>query len=586
MNDEIELVSDLLFSTWEAHPDTPALGFVGEQGYSYRETASLIDAVAARLRSDGVEPGARVAILSENSPNWGIAYLAINRCGAVVVPILPDFPATDVEAIIEHAQISALFVSQRLSAKADGAVSVAAIPVYLLETFDRVTDLPVKGDFGVSSSDVVARVAAAADGPPAERHAGGAGDLAAIIYTSGTTGHSKGVMLTNRNLVFDVEKASTIPGMRPGDAMISILPLAHTYECSIGFLVPIFMGCSIHYLRRPPSATVLLPALGVVRPHLMLSVPLLIEKIYRQSVLPSLTRGRLTSRLYRTSFGRKLLNRVAGRKLMKTFGGRLYFFGIGGAALAPEVEAFLVEARFPYCIGYGLTETSPLIAGSNATDQRPRSTGLPIDGIEVRIDQPDAETGEGEILVRGPIVMKGYYRDSERTAEVIDTDGWFHTGDLGVFDAEGRLYIKGRVKNMILGPSGENIYPEAIESIINSFEYVEESLVFQHQGEIVARIQVNYDAFKANVKSLAETAAGAASDAAAAVPKGVSDLLKDIRSRVNARLSAFSRIGSVIEQPEPFEKTPTNKIKRFLYDKLNPTEPTDHDQTPDRPPEE
>ncbi|TVQ21991.1 MAG: long-chain fatty acid--CoA ligase [Spirochaetaceae bacterium] len=579
MNRQIEVVSDLFFSTWESHPDTPALGFVGEQGYSYRGSAALIDAVAAKLRADGVEPGERVAILSENSPNWGIAYLAINRCGAVVVPILPDFPATDVATIIEHAEISACFVSQRLSVKAKGAVSTAKTPVYLLETFDRISELPGEADSGQAAAAIV-QLLAGATPPVPEARSQNADDLAAIIYTSGTTGHSKGVMLTNRSIVFDVQKASTIPGMRAGDAMISILPLAHTYECTIGFLVPIFMGCSIHYLRRPPSATVLLPALSVVRPHLMLSVPLLIEKIYRQSVLPSLAGGRLTGRLYRTSFGRKLLNRVAGRKLRKTFGGRLYFFGIGGAALSPEVESFLIEARFPYCIGYGLTETSPLIAGANAANQRPRSTGVPIEGIEVRIDNPDAETGEGEILVRGPIVMKGYYRDPERTAEVIDPDGWFHTGDLGVFDDEGRLYIKGRVKNLILGPSGENIYPEAIESIINSFEYVEDSLVFQSHGRIVARIQVNYDAFKAHVKSLADAAAGAASDAAAAVPKGVNDLLKEIRSRVNSRLSAFSRIDSVIEQPEPFEKTPTNKIKRFLYDKLNPTEPSDQSQPP------
>jgi len=372
-------------------------------------------------------------------------------------------------------------------------------------------------------------------------------------------------MLTNRNLVFDVREAGKIPGMRPGDAMVSILPLAHTYECTIGFLVPLSLGCSISYLRRPPSATVLMPALKQVRPHLMLTVPLLIEKIYRQSVLPSLMGKTITRRLYGTTVGRKILNRVAGRKLKKTFGGRLYFFGIGGAALAPEVEDFLIEARFPYCVGYGLTETSPLIAGANAKNQHRRSTGPPIDGIEVRLDEANPETGEGEILVRGPIVMKGYYKDTERTAEVIDGEGWFHTGDLGVIDDVGRVYIKGRKKNMILGPSGENIYPEAIESIINSFEYVEDSVVFQQEGEVLARIHVNYEAFKENVQRVASDAA----EAAAGVPKSIGDFLAEVRKNVNSRLSGFSRIGKVIEQEEPFEKTPTNKIKRFLYDKLS-----------------
>ena len=368
-------------------------------------------------------------------------------------------------------------------------------------------------------------------------------------------------MLTNRNLVFDVQKAGVIPGIRPGDALLSILPLAHTYECTIGFLVPISMGCSINYLNRPPSATVLMPALHQVRPHLMLSVPLLIEKLYRQSVLPSIMRKPLTRKLYAGGLGRKLLNRLAGRKLRRVFGGRLYFFGVGGAALAPEVEDFLIEARFPYAVGYGLTETSPLIAGANNREMRPRSTGFPVGGIEVRIDRPRPETGEGEIVVRGPIVMRGYYKDPERTAEVVDADGWFHTGDLGVFDDDGRLYIKGRLKNMILGPSGENIFPEAIESLINSYKFVEDSVVFQYQGGLMARVHVNHEALRERAQDIAGAASG--------VPRSIGAFLADLRGSVNERLSAFSRIGEVIEQEEPFEKTPTNKIKRFLYDTLH-----------------
>ncbi|HKJ86387.1 MAG TPA: AMP-binding protein, partial [Spirochaetia bacterium] len=464
MNDPI-LVSDLLFANWNSHPDVAALGYAGEEAYTYRQVAMHVDATASKLRKDGVEPGDRVAIVSENMPHWGIAYLAINRCGAIVVPVLPDFPAMDIASILEHAGIAGCFVSLKQSSKvAEAGLDSAKTRIYLLETLDRIDDLSTAPAAAAKAAASGLLTPAVTTPDDSIRHPGDPDDLAAIIYTSGTTGHSKGVMLTNRNLVFDVREAGKIPGMRPGDAMVSILPLAHTYECTIGFLVPLSLGCSISYLRRPPSATVLMPALKQVRPHLMLTVPLLIEKIYRQSVLPSLMGKTITRRLYGTTVGRKILNRVAGRKLKKTFGGRLYFFGIGGAALAPEVEDFLIEARFPYCVGYGLTETSPLIAGANAKNQHRRSTGPAIDGIEVRLDDANPETGEGEILVRGPIVMKGYYKDTERTAEVIDGEGWFHTGDLGVIDDVGRVYIKGRKKNMILGPSGENIYPEAIES--------------------------------------------------------------------------------------------------------------------------
>ncbi len=561
------LVSDLLFATWQSHPDTPALGVAGEWSYSYRKVAALADRLAGRLTANGIQAGDRVAIVAENQPNWGVAYLAINRCGAIAVPVLPDFPAGDVARILDHAQIAACFVSKRLIAKASEAgLADSSATVYLLDNLERldgITDEKVE-----QSLEALPHASPPDDAPRSEnRHPGESDDVAAIIYTSGTTGNSKGVVLTNRNLMVNVLGTRGIPGIRTGDSMLSILPLAHTYECTIGFLIPISMGCSVYYLTRPPSATVLMPALDRVRPHLMLSVPLLIEKLYRQSILPSLTGKSISKRLYGTRIGRKLLNRIAGRKLRRVFGGRLYFFGIGGAAIAPEVEDFLIEARFPYAVGYGLTETAPLIAGANNRDMRPRSTGFPIPGIEVRITNPDRETGEGEIIVRGPTVMRGYYKDPERTAEVIDADGWFHTGDLGSFDDDGRLYIRGRVKNMILGPSGENIFPEAIEALINSYEFVEDSVVFQYQGGLTARVHVNYEALRERAQAVAEAASG--------IPGSIGDFLSDLRKSVNERLAAFSRISEVIEQEEPFEKTPTNKIKRFLYDSLHRQQPED-----------
>lgn len=561
MIENLTMLNDILFQGAAEHPGIPALGYFDEEPYTYGSAADLADRLSARLHGEGLRPGGRIAILSQNMPHWGIAYMAINRAGGVVVPVLPDFTPEDIGTILAHAEVDAVFVSRRMLPKlVDSGVADGRMKVYLL---DNLALLP---EATLEAADASRNGAPQPELPQTSFvHPGAYEDLAVIIYTSGTTGHSKGVMLSNKNILFDLVKTSPIPGISVGEVLLSILPLAHTYECTIGFLIPLYKGASIYYIRRPPSTTVLLPALKKLRPHIMLTVPLLIEKIYRQSVLPNFKKSPVLSKIYATGLGRKLLNRAAGKKLMRLFGGRLYFYGIGGAALSPEVEDFLIEARFPYCIGYGLTETSPLIAGDNARGQQPRSTGMPLDGIEVRIDEPNAETGEGEIQVRGPIVMMGYYKDPEKTAEVLDEEGWFHTGDLGIFDDQGRLYIKGRKKNMILGPSGENIYPEAIESLINSYDFVEDSLVFQHQGELMARVHINYDGLKEHVQNIA--------DSAADVPREIGELLNEIRKGVNSRLSSFSRIGKVIEQKEPFEKTPTKKIKRFLYDSLHKLDP-------------
>ena len=553
-------MKEMLFEIFSANPayaDLPALGFAGEATLTYAECDTLTGRLAARLKAGGIRPGDRVGILAENMPFWGITYLAINRTGGVAVPVLPDFSAQDIATILAHAEVTACFISSRMVPKVIQNVSGMDCSWYLLDTLMPMPCL--------SEGFATAALKETPDSTLPEKpftFSGKADDLAVILYTSGTTGHSKGVMLTNRNIMFDAVSTSPIAGMKPGENMLSILPLAHTYECTIGFIIPLLNGVGVYYLRRPPSATVLMPAMQKVRPHLMLSVPLLIEKLYRQSVLPSFKKKAVLRKLYSTNFGRKLLNRLAGKKLKRAFGGRLYFFGIGGAALSPEVEDFLIEAKFPYAVGYGLTETSPMIAGANNRDIRPRSTGPKIEGIEVKISDPDPETGEGEILVKGPNVMRGYYRNPEATAEVIDQDGWFHTGDLGCFDKDNFLYIRGRMKNMILGPSGENIYPEAIESVINSFDFVEDSLVFQSQGEIFARVQVNYDELKEHLHNWADSAAG--------LQKDMGDYLSDLRKKVNEKLSSFSRIGKVIEQKEPFEKTPTKKIKRFLYDTLHP----------------
>jgi long-chain acyl-CoA synthetase len=316
-------------------------------------------------------------------------------------------------------------------------------------------------------------------------------------------------------------------------------------------------GASVYYVKKPPTAAVLLPALAMVKPTLMLTVPLIIEKMYKTRIMPEIKKRALVRLAYKFPVIRKRIHKIAGKKLMATFGDALRFFGVGGAALSPEVERFLREAEFPYAIGYGLTETSPLIAGANAENTRYRSTGPIVPGLEVRIENPDPKSGIGEIIVRGPSIMKGYYRDPARTSEVLTFDGWFHTGDLGSFDKNGYLYINGRLKNVIIGPSGENIYPEAIESVINRSDIVLESLIYQDEGQLVARIYLDYEKLDVIFSELNLTESQAR--------ERIVRLLEDIRKQVNEQVSSFSRLTRVIEQTEPFEKTPTQKIKRYLY---------------------
>lgn len=538
----------------------PALGFVDGKQYSYRELGESIQSISRFLIDKGVKPGDRVAILSENRPEWAMTYFAINNIGAVIVPILPDFSAADVINIIDHSESRAIIVSKRLKGKTAQIASFCS--VYDIERFGDLD----QGDDSVSDSTAQEESSGAYPDVAED-------DTACIIYTSGTTGQSKGVMLSNKNLVWNAVASKEIPPMRRHHRMLSILPLSHTYECTLGMILPLISGAHVFYLERPPSTTVLLPALAHVRPHLMLSVPLLIEKIYRQSVLPRFSKDNMVGKLYRRKLFRKILNRLAGKKLKRMFGNRLFFFGIGGAALDPEVEQFLREAKFPYAIGYGLTETSPLIAGANAKKSRYRSTGPVVPGLEVRLVEPN-ENGVGQIVVRGPSIMQGYYRDEEKTREVLDEEGWFYTGDLGTFGKKGYLYIKGRQKNVILGPSGENIYPEAIESLVNNMDFVEESLVYQEEQSLVARIHLNYQELTENVDNLAENASH--------IPRDIGEYLKHIQEQVNRQLSNFSRLHKVIEQKDEFEKTPTKKIRRFLY---TGDQPEDHpqDQAEDQP---
>ena len=509
-----------------------------------------------------------MAILGENGPFWSIAYFATTTIGAAVVPILPDFHPNEISHILRHSESRIVFISERYYHKVEDLDLKAFQAVVLLDDFSIINPRTSKATLrrllqeGSKELRKIRNIAMRLAGIKPTRVS--PNDLAAIIYTSGTTGHSKGVMLTHRNLVSNTLACAVIQPIEPEDRLLSILPLAHVLESTIGMILPIMQGASIFYLRKPPTAAVLLPALETVRPTIMLAVPLIIEKIFKTRILPEIRKRFVVRMLYKFPAVRRKLHRIAGKKLMQTFGGNLKFFGIGGAPLAPDVEMFLRDAGFPYAIGYGLTETSPLIAGCGPALTKYRATGPVVVDCEIRIAKPDQVTGIGEIQARGANVMKGYYRDPERTKEAFTPDGWFRTGDLGMVDEEGYLFIKGRLKNMILGPSGENIYPEAIESVINRSDFVLESLVYEDEGALVARIHPDYE--KLDEQFAAEGLTESQAE------ERIRQILDEIHKTVNSQVSAFSRIARVIEQTEPFEKTPTQKIKRYLYTSAHPGE--------------
>ena len=519
--------------------------FVGEKPRTYNESAKEISALTAFLEKLGIKPGDKVAILSNNMPAWSSAYFSITFMGAVVVPILPDFSANEVGNVLSHSGARAIFISSSLLPRIEDYKSEDLKTGILIEDFSVL--------FSENKSIVFDPSAR-----PEKKYEVAEEDLASIIYTSGTTGRSKGVMLTHKNISFNALKGKVIQPVNENDRFLSVLPLSHTYENTLGLLLPMLGGACVYYLRKPPTPAVLIPAMAEVKPTVMLTVPLIMEKIYFNKILPGFREKLILRTLYKISFFRKKLNVIAGKKLYKTFGGHLKFYGIGGAKLNKSVEKFLIEAKFPYAIGYGITETSPLLAGAGPQKSVLDSTGPAIEGVELKINNPDSKTGEGEIWARGPNIMKGYYKEPEMTAEVLTPDGWFRTGDLGVFDSENNLYIKGRLKNMIVGASGENIYPEEIESVINNFRFVVESLVIQQKGKLVAYVHLNMEELEKKYQNLKE-------DMTRQYEEKKEELLRELQEYVNSKVNKFSQINKVVLQQVPFQKTATLKIKRFLY---------------------
>jgi len=527
------------------YANSPFLSFVGDTPITYAEADGKIKSIQVMLQEMDIKPGDRVALLSSNMPHWGIAYLAITCMGAVVVPLLPDFSQEEIKNVLEHSEATAIFVSSGLKHKIAEYKHPSLKSRILVEDFSMMESHKSGVVFNEKMQSPT-RFEVRED------------DLAAIIYTSGTTGKSKGVMLTHRNISFTAVKGRTIQPIGNGDRMLSVLPLSHTYENTIGFILPMVGGACVYYLSKPPTPAVLLPALKIVRPTAMLTVPLIIEKIYKSKIQPAFNDKWATRILYKIPVLRQKLNLLAGKKLMRTFGGELKFFGIGGAKLSGTVERFLIEAKFPYAIGYGLTETAPLLAGVAPFAGKWQSTGPAMEGVELKIVEKDRWTGEGEIWAKGPNVMKGYYKEPGMTAEVLTEDGWFKTGDLGILDPQGYLFIKGRRKNVIIGAGGENIFPEDIESIINNFKHVVESVVVEQKGKLVALVHFNREEIEQQYKHMKEEVANYAETK-------YDELSVELRDYVNQQVNKFSKIQLVVVHTDPFQKTATQKIKRFLY---------------------
>ena len=540
----------------------PFLRDLTGRGITYGEAGEEIAQLHQIFRAAGIQPGDKIAILGNSCVNWSLVYLAGVTFGAAVVPILPNFTSSNVHNIINMSDSRIVFAAAGMLEKLGAIEYPHPEKIFLLEDF-REMDLNRRSEFVKKITQGFLRFKERAhlylgrhrrdegDYTPRED------DLAAIVYTSGTTGNSKGVMLTQRNIVENVKSCHRFADLVPEDRFLSLLPLAHTYECTVGFLLPMGAGGSITYLEGKPSPKVLMEAFIKVRPTFVLVVPLIIEKIYFKIVRPRIEKNVVYRQLVRFPFFRRLIHWTAVRKLLKSLGGRLKIMAIGGAALNPEVESFLREGGFPYLIGYGMTECAPLITGSTRAEVRFQSCGYAIEGSRIRIDRPQRVTGIGEVLVQSPCVTQGYYKNPEATALLFTPDGWLRTGDLGRLDADGFLTLIGRSKNVIIGPSGENIYPEEIEHLLNQSPLVLESLVAKRDGRLMTYLVPDYEAVMRHLE-LAE-----ADDLE--IQKRIASYFSAVVNEVNRRLPDFSQLSSYELREKEFEKTPTEKIKRFLY---------------------
>jgi long-chain acyl-CoA synthetase len=543
----IRYIEQSIKFNWEIE----ALSNYREPGYSYKEIAEKILKIHIYFKDSGIKEGDKIAMIGRNSANWCVAYLATVTYGAVIVPILPDFKPEDLMNIINHSDSKLLYVDDKIWESLDFGKLNKIISVVSLDNFSLTTSRD--GTMQKSYTDLDRKFLEKYPSVRPEHISFSEitnDNLAVISYTSGTTGFSKGVMLTHNSLAANVRFAQNNMPLKPGDPVVSFLPLAHTYGCAFEFLFPFTYGCHITILTKTPSPQIVLQAFGEIKPRLILSVPLVIEKIYKKQILPLINKPAMKALLSIPVINRILFAKIR-EKLTNSFGGRFMEIVIGGAAFNADTEKFFRKIGFKFTVGYGMTECGPLISYASWNTTMLGGSGRAVDTLEVKIDSSDPEKEVGEIILRGENVMDGYYKNEEATKAVIDRDGWLHTGDLGIIDKEGNIYIKGRSKSMILGPSGKNIYPEEIESFYNNKKFVTEAVVISEDNKLIVLIFPDYEQIKN--ENLTD--------------EQVMAVLEVTRKEVNEKLPDYMAVSKFRIHSEEFVKTPKRSIKRYLYTK-------------------
>ena len=553
INMEIPSFNALIEKSIIDHWDMDALTDYKGATLQYHDVARKIEKLHIMFENSGVVKGDKIALCGRNSANWAVAFLATLTYGAIAVPILHEFMADQIHNIVNHSDAKLLFVGDVVATQVDatkmpGLEGIIYIPDYSL-VVSRTDKLTYAREhlnemFGIKYPKYFRKnhVSYYKEENPEE--------LAMINYTSGTTGFSKGVMIPYRALWGNADFAENVLGkkIKPGDSIISILPMAHMYGMAFEFIFEFIKGCHIFYLTRIPSPAIIAEAFGRIKPAVIIAVPLVIEKIIRKKVFPKIQNNRMRMLLHMPVISKKVKEKICDQ-VSNAFGGNFYEVIIGGAAFNQEVESFLHSVGFRYTVGYGATECAPIICYEDYKHFVPGSCGKAALHMMVRIDSPDPENVPGEILAKGPNVMLGYYKNEEATKQTIDENGWYHTGDLGTMDGDGNVFIKGRSKNMRLGASGQNIYPEEIEDKLNSLALVAESVVVQKGDKLIALVHPDYD--EAQTLNLGNNE--------------LADIMEQNRQELNSMIPAYSKVSEIRIHEEEFEKTPKKSIKRFLY---------------------
>lgn len=542
----VEFLEKSIKSNWEIE----ALADYGGDSYTYKDVANRIALIHIGFELAGIKKGDKIALIGKNSTHWSIVFLATVTYGAVIVPILPDFTPENVHHIINHSDSILLFAGDSLYESLDINETSGIKAVISLTEFNTVfsretvyEDIEEK-----TEEEFEKRYPEGLNPENFKTENVSNAELAEISYTSGTTGFSKGVMIPHNSLIANIRFAHENMPLEPRDRIVSFLPLAHSYGCAFEFLFPFTLGCYITFLGKTPTPQIIMKAFGEIKPRLILSVPLVIEKIYKKQLLPVISKPIMKTLLKIPGIKNILLKKIR-QKLTDVFGGNFHEVVIGGAAFNKDAEDFFKKMRFPFSIGYGMTECGPLISYSNWDITRLRSAGKMVDTLDVKIDSNDPYNEVGEIMVKGENLMLGYYKNEEATNKVLDKDGWLHTGDLGVIDKEKFVYIRGRSKDMLLGPSGQNIYPEEIEAKINNMNMVVESVVIQENNNLVALVFPDFEMMK---------------DAGIDEEKMV-EVMNENKKELNKGLPGYINISEFRLHKEEFIKTPKKSIKRYLY---------------------